>query len=264
MAEFDLVFCDTCVGGSTVAARLAASRSGLTAYYLADYGINPLGVKPRDEVRAVLRRWVARAGGLGGTLVIACNTASGLYRDCPEVQGEAAAAGLRVFSMVDFLERQLAAEPGRLAGRRVCLMGTRFTVSQPVYADLLRGAGAAQVVPLPATRTEGVIAHLRHGTEAGRREIAAEIGETVRGCDAVILACTLFPLIGELIRALSPGCDLLDPGAGVTALLPPGAAPGPNRITVALTGSAFTPAEIRRSAGALFPGWELVEVIPGA
>lgn len=262
MRAYDVMFCDTCGGGGTVAARLAAVRSGLQAFYLADYAVNPLGVKSRDEVQAALQRWVRLTAPRATTLIVACNTASVLLRTCPEVRREAAEAGLHVVSMVDFLERHLAARPAPLAGRRVCLMGTRFTVSQPIYLDLLRSAGAREVVPLGATRTEGVLAHLRHTTEAGRREIVAEIGETIRACDAVILACTLFPLIGDLLRALNPACQLYDPAVGIADVLPVATGPGgENRLTVALSGTALTPADLRRSAAALFPGWRIEEIV---
>ncbi len=262
MQTYDVMFCDTCVGGSTVAARLATARTGLRGFYLADYAVNPLGVKPRDAVQAALERWVRLAVPRAATLIVACNTASVLLRHCPQVQREAAEAGLHVVSMVDFLERHLAASPAPLAGQRVCLMGTRFTVSQPIYHDLLKSAGARDVVPLGATRTEGVIARLRHTTEAGRQEIVDEIGETIRACDAVILACTLFPLIGGLVQELNPSCTLHDPGAGVADVLP--AAPagdGRNCLTIALSGTALTPADLQQSAAALFPGWRIEEIV---
>jgi len=262
MPDYDVMFCDTCVGGATVAATLAADRTGLRAFFLADYAVNPLGVKSRDEVQAALRRWIGLTLPRAATLVIACNTASVLYRSCPDVQAEAARAGLRLFSMVDFLERSLAASPQALAGKRVCLMGTRFTVGQPIYRELLTAAGAREIVPLGATRTEGVIAHLRHESGPGRQEIAEEIGETIRACEAVILGCTLFPLVGGLIKEINPACAQIDPGAGVASVLPPQTpAGGANRLTVAVSGTALTPAHIRQIAPALFPGWDLAEVV---
>ena len=42
---FDVAFCDTCIGGSTVAAHLA--RPGLRAFYLAEAGVAP---EDLDEV----------------------------------------------------------------------------------------------------------------------------------------------------------------------------------------------------------------------
>ena len=237
MDNYDLMFCDTCVGGSTVAARLAAVRRGL---------------------QAALERWVRLTVPRARTLVVACNTASVLWRSCPAVQQLAQTSGLHVASMVDFLERLLQADPSPVAGRRVCLMGTRFTVAQPVYSDLLMQAGAREVVRLDATRTEGVIARLQHLTESGRREIAAEIGGTVRACDVVVLACTLFPLVAGLIREVNPSCALLDPGSGVADILPSSSGGnGENRLTVALTGAVLTPAALAQNAAALFPGWQI-------
>jgi glutamate racemase len=263
MDTYDLMFCDTCIGGSTVAARLAAGRRGLRAFYLADYAVNPLGVKTRAEVQAALERWVRLTVPRARTLVVACNTASVLWRSCPAVQQQAQTSGLSVASMVDFLERLLQADPSPVAGRRVCLMGTRFTVAQPVYSDLLMQAGAREVVPLDATRTEGVIARLQHLTASGRREIAAEIGETIRACDAVVLACTLFPLVAGLIREVNPSCALLDPGRGVADVLPPsGGGTGENRLTVALSGAVLTPDALAQNAPVLFPGWRIDEIVP--
>lgn len=258
--EFDVMFTDTCLGGSTVAARLAESGSGFRALYLADYATNPLGVKTRDDVRAVLERWLHVAMSRTGTLVVACNTASVLLAQSPDLLVMAAGAGLRLLSMVDLLDRVLASAAVSVAGKRVCLMGTRFTVSQPVYHDRLLRAGAAEVLPLAATRTERMVAHLRHASDDGRREIADEIGETVRHADLVVLACTLFPLVGSIVRELNPGCVLVDPATGVAGVLVGGSHTGANRLTIALTGTAVALDDVRAQVPSLFPGWDLESI----
>lgn len=48
--RYDVVFADTCIGGSTVAARLAQVRQGLRAFYLADYAVG------RERQRSGARR----------------------------------------------------------------------------------------------------------------------------------------------------------------------------------------------------------------
>ena len=48
---------------------------------MADYAVNPLGVKSKPEVRDALDRWVDAAQGLASHLIVACNTAS----DAPQV-----------------------------------------------------------------------------------------------------------------------------------------------------------------------------------
>jgi glutamate racemase len=256
-----VVFADTCIGGSTVAARLARTRRGLRAFFLADYAVNPLGVKTMGEVRLALDRWVDFAHGRSNTLIVACNTASVLLRNAPGVVERASGMGMTVHSMADFLEALLRNRPSSVKGRAVCLMGTEFTVGQSLYATLLQERGARTLLPLPATRTERAIAHLRHDTPEERESILAEIGGPIGESDAVVLACTCFPLVESLIRDLRPGVELLDPAGGVDDLALDAKGEGPNRLTVALTGGALAPEEVEARAATLFPGWELEEVV---
>lgn len=244
-----------------MAARLARTRKGLRAFYLADYAVNPLGVKSMGEVRLALDRWVDFARGRSTTLIVACNTASVLLRNTPEVLERAAGMGMTVHSMADFLEALLRNRPSSVKGRVVCLMGTEFTVSQSLYATLLQERGARTLLPLPATRTERAIAHLRHDTPEEREAILAEIEGPIRESDAVVLACTCFPLVEGLIRDLRPGVELLDPAGGVDGLPLDGKGEGPNLLRVALTGGALDPEELEARAATLFPGWELEDVL---
>ena len=252
-----MVFADTCLGGSTVAARVGESAAGVRGYYLADYAINPLGVKSPAEIGDALERWMRVGMARTGTLIVACNTASVLLEQLPDLLARASDGGLRVFSMVHLLDRALALGATPIQGRRVCLMGTRFTVSQPVYIDRLVRAGAAEVLPLAATRTERTIAHLWHTSGEGRRQIEAEVGDTIRRSDVVVLACTLFPLIGPLLREMNPACALVDPATGVDGLLQGAPGAGANRLTIAVTGDALALDDVRVQSGTLFPGWTI-------
>ena len=264
---FDIVFADTCVGGSTVAAELARTRNGIRAFFLADYAVNPLGVKSQEAVQEALNRWVDAAVGRATELVIACNTASVRLRGAPEVLDRAESLGVRVHSMADFLEKRLEEGAAVVQGKWVCLMGTEFTVGQPLYRDRLLGAGASAVLPLAATRTERAIAHLEHDSPEGREAILEELRETLGEADAVVLACTCFPMVGDLIREMNPSITLLDPAVGVERLAGMAGlggmagSEGPNRLTVALTGEVLTPEELRAQFNQLFPEWELEGVV---
>lgn len=258
---FDIVFADSCVGGSTVASQLARTRNGLRAFYLADYAVNPLGVKSREAVQEALNRWVDAAVGRAEELVIACNTASVRLRGTPEVVDRARSLGIRVHSMADFLEEMLEGGGPEVEGKRVCLMGTEFTVGQPLYRDRLSGAGASAVLPLAATLTERTIPHLEHESPDGRKTILEEIRETLEKADVVVLACTCFPMVEELIREVNPSITLLDPALGVEGLGELKGGEGPNRLTVALTGDVLSPQELQAQFPQLFPGWELEAVL---
>jgi glutamate racemase len=262
--DHDVVFCDSCLGGSTVAARLAASRTGLRAFYLADYAVNPLGTRSAPEVRAALERWHDVARARAGTLVIACNTASVLYAESHHAFDRAPGGELHVWSMVDLLEALLASARRCIEGKRICLMGTRFTVSHALYRDRLLRAGALEVVPLAATRTECVVANLRHTQHEGQREVAEEIGDAIRSCDAVLLGCTCFPLAADVIRRINPRCVLLDPAVAIDDVLPASRGGGANRLTIAVSGAALSSREVAGVAGTLFPGWVVDEVVETA
>lgn len=256
---FDVAFCDTCIGGSTVAANLAAHVSGLSAFFLADYTVNPLGTKDGGDIRAALERWANIAAERAPVMIVACNTASAELEASPATREHVHQLGLEVYSMVDLLDRLLDRVDVR--SMRVCLMGTEYTVNRPVYAERIERAGASEVVRLGATRTESAVANLQHTIETGRAIIREEIGERIRDIDAVVLACTCFPLVGDLITELNPDARQLDPGPEISSLTDWPERAGPNVLTLAHTGDAARGIQLQARAADLFPGWDRVEVV---
>ncbi len=256
---FDVAFCDTCIGGSTVAANLAAHARGVNAFFLADYTVNPLGTKDGGDVRAALERWARIAAERAPVMIVACNTASAELETSPVTREHARQLGLEVYSMIDLLDRLLDRVDVR--GARVCLMGTEYTVNRPVHAERIERAGASEVVRLGATRTESAVANLEHTTEAGRAIVREEIGERIRDIDAVVLACTCFPLIGDLVTELNPGARQLNPGPEISSLTDWPERAGPNVLTLAYTGDATRGDELQARAADLFPGWDRVDVV---
>ncbi len=89
-----------------------------------------------------------------------------------------------------------------------------------------------------------------------------EIRGAVQSSEAIVLACTCFPLVGDWVRELNPEIVLLDPAGGVEKLDGLANGEGPNRLTVGLTGSAIDPDVLRESAKSLIPGWEMEGVLP--
>ena len=252
---FDVAFCDTCIGGSSVATRLA--RPGLRAFYLADYDVNPLGTRTDVEVQAALERWVEIGAARAPVVIVACNTASARLVDAPAVRHRAQGLHVDVISMVDLLDRVLARHS--VSGESVCLMGTEYTVNSPVYADRIARAGAAEVVRLGATKTERSVASLQHETLAGRELIRDEIGDCISDADTIVLACTCFPLIGDLLGELNPRARLLDPGAEIRDVVDWPERGGPSHLAIAFTGDSITPS--KRQVQALFPGWDRIEIV---
>jgi hypothetical protein len=83
----------------------------------------------------------------------------------------------------------------------------------------------------------------------------------VSQCDAVLLACTCFPLVADVIHQVNACCTLLDPARHVAGLMPLPLRSGPNHLTVALTGDAIGPDEVRSKASELLPGWIVTDVV---
>lgn len=256
---FDVAFCDTCIGGSTVAAELGRPDRGLRAFFLADYAVNPLGTKSSGEVRAALERWVDIAAERAPVMLVACNTASVLFEASKDLRRRAEQRDLDVISMIDLLDSLLQKDDVR--GTRVCLMGTEFTVDRPAYAERLERAGAAEVVRLAATRTERAVARLEHATAEGRATVRREIAKPVAAVDSVVLACTCFPLVGDLIAEINPRALRLDPGYEIRSATHWPGRGGRNRLTLAFTGDAVSAERLAAHAPGLFPGWECADIV---
>jgi aspartate racemase len=104
-------------------------------------------------------------------------------------------------------------EAVRRGFRRVGILGTRYTMAGPVYADAFRKLGIETVVPEPTdfeTVDRIIFAELVDGvfTDQSRQaynQVIARLRD--RGCDAVALACTEIPL---LVRADESPLPTLD------------------------------------------------------
>jgi aspartate racemase len=107
----------------------------------------------------------------------------------------------------------LGEEAKRRGFRRVGVLGTRFTMSGPVYPRALGALGIEAVMP-EAADAEAVdriiFAELVDGvfTDASREAYNAVIARLKdRGCDAVALACTEIPLLVRPAESPLPTLD---------------------------------------------------------
>jgi aspartate racemase len=104
-------------------------------------------------------------------------------------------------------------EAARRGFRRIGVLGTRYTMSGPVYADALGRLGIENLVPEAAdfeTVDRIIWAELVDGifSDASRQAYNRAIAHLAeRGCDAVALACTEIPL---LVRAEESPLPTLD------------------------------------------------------
>ena len=249
-ASMPVFIIDTCIGGLSVIRSLHASGRVDDAVFVADYAVNPLGIKSTAEIADVVRRWLTMAEQYSDTAVIACNTLSVHYQ---QLQKTATwRSGLRqIVSMVDCFSTMVNSEADRLTDQNVLIIGTAFTAGQPVYADLLKEAlPGIQVETVAATDLERRIARFEPATDADPLFSDPGLINAIETADVAILACTCFPLIRTELESRFPDVLFLDPGEFCGDLLTQGAPRRPTNLQIRVTGDVVAPTRVSEFAQA--------------
>lgn len=197
-----LVF-DSGLGGLTVYRELARARPDAHFIYVADDAFFPYGSIAEDKL---IDRVVGLLGELIEThrpdlIVIACNTASTLV--LPH---------LRARHPIPFVGTVPAIKPAcaASAAKLISVLGTQSTVAREYTRQLIRDFAACCEVTLVGSRKLAAIAEAHFaGEPVDGPEIAAEIAPCFverrgRRTDAVVLACTHYPLLLDRFQRLAP------------------------------------------------------------
>ena len=209
-----LIF-DSGVGGLTVFREVIAARPDARFIYVADDAGFPYGNQPPDALieRIVRVMGEAIAAHRPDLVVIACNTASTL-----------ALAELRKRYTVPFVGTVPAIKPAcaQSKSKRIAVLGTKATVSLEYTRALIREfAGGCDVVLVGSPKLASIAELELSGMPATDADIAAEIAPCFvdadgRKTDAVVLACTHYPLLTERFRTLAPWpVDWIDPAPAI-------------------------------------------------
>lgn len=194
---------DSGLGGLTVFREVARARPDARFVYIADDALFPYGAVEEGRLVANITALMERlvAAHRPDLVVIACNTASTIV--LPH---------LRARFAVPFVGTVPAIKPACAASRTgyVSVLGTEGTVKREYTRALIRAyAGACRVTLVGAAR----LASFAEAELAGdpvpdddlRAEIApAFVAEQGGRTDAVVLACTHYPLLVDRLAALAP------------------------------------------------------------
>jgi glutamate racemase len=226
---------DSGVGGLTVLQALRRRMPGTDFVYVGDTARVPYGRKPREMVERFAReiaRFLVRQGVEG--IVVACNTASAAA--LPQLAGE---LPVPVWGVID---------PGVEAARRaapngrVGIIATAGTIRAGAYQRKLEALGMtvwARACPMLVHLVEEGLAEsdeaellVRHYL-AGRPEL-----------EALVLACTHYPLLKNVLARVAGGEVHLVDSAEVTAeavgqLLGPDSAGSLGQVTHYVTGDTL-------------------------
>jgi glutamate racemase len=239
-----LVF-DSGVGGLSVLAEIRRLRPDVEIVYAADDAAFPYGGLSEAALVARVETVVARfiAQHAPDVVVIACSTASTLA--LPPLR--AAYPGLPFVGTVP------AIKPAALASRSglISVLATRGTIARDYTQALMRDHAANCEVTLVGSE---LLAPIAEGAMRGKaidgpvvaREIApCFVARDGRRTDHVVLACTHFPLIVEMLERLAPWpVAFVDP------------APAIARRLDALLGAAREGAARRSEGAAIFTSGE--------
>ncbi len=209
-----LVF-DSGIGGLSVLRPILDLLPQAPLVYACDYKGLPYGEKSEAEVAtrvsALLGRLVERVRPR--LAVIACNTASTI-----------ALSHVRAALDIPFVGTVPAIKPAaeRSTSRVIGLLGTSATIRQP-YVDRLAADYAADCLIL--RHGAGELVDAAEAKLAGNRvdlEVIEQAIAAIRSqpggeaMDALVLACTHFPLLSqELAAAAGPGVALVEGNAGI-------------------------------------------------
>lgn len=208
-----LVF-DSGLGGLTVLREIVKARPDARYVYAADDAFFPYGAHTEE---ALIARVVPLIGELiaehaPDLVVIACNTASTLVL-----------SHLRAQYSVPFVGTVPAIKPAcaRSKTKQVSVLGTKATVQREYTQALIRDFAQSCTVTLVGSVNLAALAEAAlSGVAVGDHEIFAEIAPCfVDGdlrTDAVVLACTHYPLLLDRLIALAPWpVEWIDPAPAI-------------------------------------------------
>ncbi|MGN0908963.1 MAG: glutamate racemase [Succinivibrio sp.] len=209
-----VVFFDSGVGGLSVYRDVRKLNPNAEGYYVFDNECFPYGTKTpqflESRVSSILRRMSELYSPAAA--VIACNTASTVV--LPQVR---AALDIPVVGVVP------AIKPAALMSRKkvIALLATPGTVGRPYTDELIaRYAKGCTVIKL-GSPTLATIAENRLST--GRTDVEG-IREAVRPLmdlkgpdrpDVVVLGCTHYPFIRDVLERLMPDIRFIDTGEAI-------------------------------------------------
>jgi glutamate racemase len=197
-AEKPIGIFDSGIGGLTVASEIRKLLPHETIVYFGDTAHLPYGDKSEAAIQAYsikIADVLLRKGCK--VIVIACNSASSASY---ELLKEYVRKDAHIINVIDPMIGWVA---GKFGGRRVGLIGTKRTVQSGVYARKIEEAN--KDIELRTLATPLLAPMIEEGFFNNRIShdiIAQYLGDPIlRGIDALILACTHYPLIGREINA---------------------------------------------------------------
>ena len=196
---------DSGVGGLSVLREIRRELPAEDLIYVADSGYAPYGDRPEDYVRgrALAIMEFLRAQDVKA-VVVACNTATGIAVD---------ALRARYTQPIVAIEPAVKPAAAQTRSRVVGVLATTQTLAGQKFAKLVSTyAGDVEVL---TQACPGLVEQVERGalTSASTRSLVEQYLRPLldKGADAIVLGCTHYPFVSDLIREVAgPSVSIID------------------------------------------------------
>lgn len=196
---------DSGVGGLTVARAVIDRLPGERIIYLGDDARGPYGPRPIEEVRGFARQIMDYMLGFGVKMVvIACNSATAAALEEAQRDYDIPVLGVVVPGVRAALRRSRRLKVG--------VIGTACTIGSGSYERAIRRLDPrARVISRACPEFVEFVERGEVSGEHIRRKAAEYLGPMVEdGMDTLIMGCTHYPLLEDLLRkTVGPGVQLI-------------------------------------------------------
>lgn len=195
---------DSGIGGLSVVRQLQRLAPAEPLLYFADTAWFPYGPRPAAEVRKRAFAITARLLQSGVKMVVvACNTASA-----------AALEDLRQAFDVPFVGMVPGVKPAAASSRtgRVTILATEGTLDGSLYSRVVADfGGSARVSSVAGTGLADLVERGETTADSTERHIRGILEpEIAAGSDTVVLGCTHYHFLADLIARAFPGAAIVD------------------------------------------------------
>lgn len=196
---------DSGVGGLSVLREIRRELPAEDLIYVADSGYAPYGDRPEDYVRgrALAIMEFLRAQDVKA-VVVACNTATGIAVD---------ALRARYTQPIVAIEPAVKPAVAQTRSRVVGVLATTQTLAGQKFAKLVSTyAGDVEVL---TQACPGLVEQVERGalTSTSTRSLVEQYLRPLleKGADAIVLGCTHYPFVSDLIREVAgPSVSIID------------------------------------------------------
>ncbi|NQV10334.1 MAG: glutamate racemase [Cyanobacteria bacterium] len=202
---------DSGVGGLTVLRRVIECHPKQAFLYLGDTARVPYGQRSSAEIRQIAQEialWMRQEQV--DLVVMACNTTNALAFDLVEAE-----AGVPVLGLIDSVATQLQAD-------RVGILATPATAASGAYGLALREMRPDMIVVEVGCPAFVPLIEAGNLDDPRLREAATAYLKPLLNArvEAIVLGCTHYPLLEELLRDLLPAeITLVDPAVATVERL---------------------------------------------